>query len=153
MLDHLEQQCLALTVRDKKTKMKDVNLPWNRDYDIETYFVKTDKLEEYLQENYGIEWPTSTKITQAEDEMYRSNMFSKEKLMAWEEKPRADKTWVHLQTYLKDRWNVKIQYQGDTTHKHGSESAASAEEDRGEQCQAKNFRKVAVAATADKEHI
>ena len=26
MLDHLEQQCLALTARDKKTKMKDVNL-------------------------------------------------------------------------------------------------------------------------------
>ena len=36
------------------------------------------------------------KITQAEDEMYWSNMFSKEELMAWEEKPRDDKTWVHL---------------------------------------------------------
>ena len=36
------------------------------------------------------------KITQAEDEMYRSNMFSKEELMTWEEKPMADKTWVHL---------------------------------------------------------
>ena len=92
MLDHLNQQCLALTVRDKKTKMKDVNLPWDRDDDIETYFVKANKLEEDLQENYSIEWPTSMKITQAEDEMYRSNMFSKEELMAWEEKPRADKT-------------------------------------------------------------
>ena len=29
MLDHLEQQCLALTARDKKMKMKDVNLPWD----------------------------------------------------------------------------------------------------------------------------
>ena len=54
MLGHLEQQCLALTVRDKQTKMKDVNLPWGRDDDIETYFVKANKLEEYLQENYGI---------------------------------------------------------------------------------------------------
>ena len=62
--------------------MKDVNLPWNQDDDIETYFVRDDKLEEDLQENYGIEWPTSMNITQAEDEMYRSNMFSKEKLMA-----------------------------------------------------------------------
>ena len=49
MLDHLEQQCLALTARDKKTKMKDVNLPWDRDDDIETYFVKAEKLEEDLQ--------------------------------------------------------------------------------------------------------
>ena len=51
MLDHLEQQCLALTARDKKIKMKNVNLPWDRHYDIETYFVKAEKLEEYLQEN------------------------------------------------------------------------------------------------------
>ena len=44
------------------------------------------------------------KTTQAEDEMYRPNMFTKEELMTWEEKPTADKTWVHLQTYLKYRW-------------------------------------------------
>ena len=29
MLEHIEQQCLALTARDKKTNMKDVNLPWD----------------------------------------------------------------------------------------------------------------------------
>ena len=54
MLDHLEQQCPALTAQDRKTKMKDVNIPWDRDDDIETYFVKADNLEEDLQENYGI---------------------------------------------------------------------------------------------------
>ena len=70
-----------------------------------------NKLEEDLKENYGIEWPTRMKITQAEDEMYRSNMFSKEELMAWEEKPRADKTWVHLRTYFKDIWTVTMSYQ------------------------------------------
>ena len=82
MLDHLEQQCLALTARDKKIKMKDINLLWDRDDDIEIYFVKAGKLEEYLQGNYGIKWPTRMKITQSEDEMYWSNMFSKEELMA-----------------------------------------------------------------------
>ena len=80
-------------------------------------------------------------------------MFTKEELMTWEEKPMADKTWVHLRTYFKNRWNTIMQYQGYTPHKHGFESAASAEEDRGEQRLAKNLRKVAVAATADKEHI
>ena len=83
MLDHLDQQCLALTERDKKIRMKDVNLPWECDDDIETYFFKAEKLEEDLKENYGIELPTSMNIMQAEDEMYRSNMFSKEDLMAW----------------------------------------------------------------------
>ena len=36
---------------------------------------------------------------------------------------------------------------------HGFESATSAEEDRGEDRLEKNLREVAVAATADKEHI
>ena len=82
-------------------------------------------------------------------------MFSKEELIAWEEKPRADKTWVHLRTYFKDRWTATIQYQGNTPHKHGFESAARAEEERDYQTGrlANNIRKVAVAATAYKEHI
>ena len=87
MLNHLEQQRLALTAREKKVKMKDVNLLWDRGDDIETYFVQAKKLEEDLEENYGIEWTTRMKIKQAEDEIYWSKMFSKEELMAWEENP------------------------------------------------------------------
>ena len=95
------------------------------------------------------------KITQAEDEIYQSNMFSKEELMAWEENLRVEKTWVHLQTYFKDRWTVAMRYQCNTPYKHEFESAASAEEDRGEKTGglANNLREVTVAATADKEHI
>ena len=91
------------------------------------------------------------KIEQAEDEMYWSNMFSKEELMAWKEKPRADKTWVHLQTYFKYIWTTKMHYQGDTTYRHGFDSVASAEEDRGNQAGrlGTNLRKVEVVATAD----
>ena len=48
-----------------------------------------------------------------------------------------------------------MRYQGVTTHKHGFESAAVVELDRGEQAGrlATNIREVVVAATADKEHI
>ena len=75
--------------------------------------------------------------------------------MTWEGKLMANKTWVHLHTYFKDRWIATMRYQGNTPHKHGFESAANAKEDRGEHRLAKNLRKVAVAATAtaDKEHI
>ena len=75
--------------------------------------------------------------------------------MAWEEKPRADKTWVHLRTYFKDIWTATMRYKGNTTHNHGFDSAVSAEEDRGKQAGrlATNLREVAVAATANKEHI
>ena len=73
--------------------------------------------------------------------------------MTWEEKPMADKTWVHLRTYFKDRWTATMRYQGDTPNTHGFDSATSAEEDRVKQRLADNLREVAVAATADKEHI
>ena len=112
--------------------MKDLNLPWDRNGDIETYFVKADKLKEDLQDNYGIKWSTSMKITQAEGEMYWSNMFSEEELMAWEGKTNADKMWVHLRVYFKDIWTATVLSQGDTTRNHGFESAGSAEEERGE---------------------
>ena len=46
-----------------------------------------------------------------------------------------------------------MRYQGDTPHKNGFESAASAEEDSGEHRLAINLREVAVVATANKEHI
>ena len=68
-------------------------------------------------------------------------------------KPRDDKTWVHLKTYFKDRCNATMQYQGKNPHKHRFESASRSEEDRGEQRLANNLHEVAVAATADKEHI
>ena len=93
------------------------------------------------------------KIAQTEDEMYRSKMFTKEELMTWEEKPMADKTWVHLRTYFNNRWTTTMRYQGKTPHKHGFQSAASAEEDSGEHRLASNLHEMEVAATADKEHI
>ena len=80
-------------------------------------------------------------------------MFSKEELMTSEEKPMAKKTWFHLQTHFKDRWSATMQYQVDAPHKHGFESSASAEEDRGEQRLPNNLREVAVMETAGKEHI
>ena len=48
-----------------------------------------------------------------------------------------------------------MRYQGDTTQKHGFESASTAEEDRGQQAGSllTNLREVAVVTTADKEHI
>ena len=46
-----------------------------------------------------------------------------------------------------------MRYKGNTPHKHGFESAATSEEDRGEQRLANNLREVVVSATADKDHI
>ena len=65
----------------------------------------------------------------------------------------TNKTWVHLRTHFKDRWTARMQYQGDTPHNHGFESAFRTEEDSGKHRLASNLREVAVVATDDKKHI
>ena len=61
VVDHLEQQCLALTIMEKESKLEETRLPWDLNDDITTYFVKLDKLELELDE-LDIKWPTSINI-------------------------------------------------------------------------------------------
>ena len=70
-------------------------------------------------------------------------------------KPRADKTWVHLQNYFMEIWTAMMRYQGDTPHTHGFESAYRAEENRSVQAGrlSTNLHEVAVAANSNKNHI
>ena len=153
MLHHLDKQCLALTGREKKEKMDSINLEWNQDDDIETYFVKADKLEEELLLDYGITWPTSMKITQVIDQMYASNVFSEDDMMDWEDKDDDEKTWIHLQSYFKRKWTKKRRYRGDTPKDHGFAANVEERETDAMDRLGTNLREVATAATADKEHI
>ena len=155
MLSHLEGQCHALTEREKKAKLDEVNVPWDQNDDIKTYFVKLDKLEEELLNEFDIEWPTSMKIMQAVNEMYDSNQFEERDMMDWEDKDAAEKTWVHLQTYYNALWMKKQRYGGTSPRNHGYERAANVSKvtDSSEARMANNLMEVARAATADKEHI
>ena len=153
MLHHLNKQCLALTGREKKEKMDTINLEWNQDDDIETYFVKADKLEEELLLDYGITWPTSMKITQVIDQMYASNVFSEDDMMDWEDKDDDEKTWIHLQSYFKRKWTKKRRYRGDTPKDHGFAANVEERENDAMDRLGTNLHEVATAATADKEHI
>lgn len=107
VLEHLETQCLALTAREKREKLKETQLPWDHDDDIRTYFTKLDKLEEELKNEYAIDWPTKMKIMQAVNKMYDCCHISKKDMMDWEDKAEADKMWVHCQTYFGDLWEKK----------------------------------------------
>jgi len=60
VVDHLEEQCLALTNTEKEAKLAETRLPWDLNDDITTYFARLDKMEEELDE-LDIEWPTSIK--------------------------------------------------------------------------------------------
>ena len=67
----------------------------------------------------------------------------------------AQRTWVHCQTYSGRLWTKNQRYGGTTARRHGFESAANVLEQVSEKTETlgNNLRAVAVAGTADKEHI
>ena len=79
----------------------------------------------------------------------------------WERKPNADKTWVHLQSFFGDLYTDAKKYEKATGGKFGFESAANVEEKRKHEAPPiaeddelqKQLCNIAIAATADKEHI
>ena len=154
MLEHLEGQCLVLTQREHRAKLQEITLPWSKGEDIKTYFVKLDKLEEKFLLEYGIEWPTSQKIMQAVNKMYDSSLFDAKEMMAWENKPAAEQTWVNLQMYFGDLWDQQQCHGGGATIAAGfGDSAAAAVKTPAENPIKESLMAVAEAATADKQHI
>ena len=158
MLEHLESQCLKLTNRERQSKLKECELPWEPGEDVNAYFTKLDKLEEELDDEYGIEWPTAMKMMVALGAMYDSNIFDEREMMAWEEEPAADQTWVHMVSYFTALWEMKQRYSSSTPRRHGfAESAANvrdaAPDTNPTEDISANLRHVAIAATADKEHL
>ena len=158
MLEHLENQCLKLTNRERQSKLKECELPWEPGEDVNTYFTKLDKLEEELDDEYGIEWPTSLKMMVALGAMYDSNTFDEREMMAWEEEPPADQTWVHMVSYFTSLWEMKQRYNSSTPRRHGFAESAANVNDAAPDATANedivvNLQHVAIAATADKEHL
>ncbi len=86
-------------------------------------------MENALDDDYGIEWPTEMKIITAMEAMYSSNMFTKAEMREWETKPTADKTWVHLQSFFSDLYDQNQKYNGNTAGGMGyGESANNVNE-------------------------
>ena len=61
VIEHLGQQCLALTNMENGVKVEETKLHWDLHA---THFNKLDKLDAEL-DKLDIEWPTSIKITQS----------------------------------------------------------------------------------------
>ncbi len=46
--------------------------------------------------------------------MWESEMFTKDQMVAWENKPTVNKTWDNIQTYLMVKWLKRHQYSAAT---------------------------------------
>ena len=157
MLDHLMDQCIALTDVEKQEKLDAVLKPWNQDDDITTFFNNIDRMQEDLGDD-DIEWTDSQKSIHAIKQMYASNTFDARDMRGWERKPTPDKTWVHLQSYFGDLYTDVKKYENATGTRHGFESAANVREstappNANDVQLHEQLTDIAMAATADKEYM
>ncbi len=65
---------------------------------ITAYFTGLDKFQISLADR-GISMSVEEKAMAAGARMWESKMFTEDQMVAWENKPTIDQTWVNLQTY------------------------------------------------------
>ena len=156
MLEELDKHCLSLTTNEKMRKLKEEVPNWNQDEDTDVFFNSLEDCKEKLTK-MKIEWPLSHKITHAVTEIANSGVFSEDDVMDWEEKDEDDKTWVHCQAYWNKIYKKRKRYSNLKPKQQGYESAANVNKSPPDKMQREelneNFRNIAEAATADKEHI
>ena len=156
MLEHLLEQCLEITDTEKAEKLEKILKPWDQDEDINAFFHSLDKGQETLTDE-DITWPTSQKIIHAMKQMYACNQFDSRDMREWERRVPEDKTWLDLQVYFGDLYIDAKKYEKATGGKHGFESAANVSEaappSLSDELFSQQLCDIAIAATADKEHI
>ena len=157
MLDELENHCLALTTKEKQTKLKDSVPSWDQDEDTDVFFNSLEDCEDKLKK-LKIEWPISHKIVHAVTEMTNSGVFNEDDIMDWEDKVEADKTWVHCQAYWNKIYKKRKRFNNlNKPKQHGYEGAANVNEQppntMNREELGEHLRDLTEAATADKEHI
>ncbi len=61
--------------------------------------------------------------------MWESKMFTKDQMVAWENKPAAKQTWQALQDYFTEKWLKRRQYlQAMAKHSRFKDTALAAQE-------------------------
>ena len=160
MLEHLREQCLAMTSREKKQKLKEVNLEWEQGDDVRVFLSKVQKLQEQLQDQYDLDWAEDVRMTHIVSEFADSNIFTEEEMMTWEDKPREDQTYAAMVAYFTRCYDKHARYGNAGAPKsHGYESANNVTDQAKEELLQlmlqllSNQKEVTEAATEDKEHL
>ncbi len=84
----------------------------------------------------GIATSDQEKTMAAGAQMWQSEMFTEDQMVAWENRTRATQTWTDLQTYFTEKWLERKQYSATTAKQsrfkeaalHAQEAAAAEEE-------------------------
>jgi hypothetical protein len=111
MINHLCQKIAIKMMTEQKHEYKATgyNNPWDPTTSITVYFSQLDRFQVSLG-NCGIATSDAEKTMTAGAQMWQSEMFTEDQMVAWENKPAALQTWTELQTYFNEKWLERKQY-------------------------------------------
>ena len=112
MITHLRDHvCIKMTTLEKDAyKRKGHHLkPWDTTVNVTTYFKYLEDFRISLAAR-RIANSYDNMIMACVARMFESKYFTKEKLIEWENKPDADKTWDLVKTYFTALYNDRMQF-------------------------------------------
>jgi hypothetical protein len=127
MIKHLRKKtAIKMTTSQKYDyKTEGHKKPWDPTMSITAYFTGLDKFQISLADR-GISTSVEEKAMAAGARMWESKMFTEDQMVASENKPAIDQTWVNLQTYFTEKWLEGRQYSADTAKQSRFKEAALA---------------------------
>ena len=130
MILHLrEKTAIKMTTSQKfEYKAEGYGKQWDPTTSIMAYFTTLDKFRTSLADR-GIS-PSVDEMTMAAGaRMWESEMFTKDQMVAWENKTPAQQTWQALQDYFTEKWLERRQYsQATAKHSWFKDAALAAQE-------------------------
>ncbi len=118
MIQHLcEKMAIKMTTSQKfKYKAGGYGKQWDPTTSITAYFTSLNKFQSSFADR-GIAPSIKEMTMTAGSRMWESKMFTKDQMVAWENKTTAQQTWQNLQDYFTEKWLGQRQY-SQATAKH-----------------------------------
>ncbi len=130
MILHLQEK-MAIKMRTSQKfeyKSKGYAKQWDPTSSITAYFTGLNKFRTSLA-NCGISTSVDKMTMAAGAGMWELEMFTKNQVVAWENKPAAQQTWQALQDYFTEKWLECHQYsQATAKHSRFKDAALAAQE-------------------------
>jgi hypothetical protein len=125
MIDHLRlKTAIRMTTAQKfEYKTNGYNAPWDPTTSITAYFTQLDRFQVSLGDR-DIATSEQEKTMAAGAQMWQSEMFTEDQMVAWENRTSATQTWTALQTYFTEKWLERKQYSATTAKQSRFKEAA-----------------------------
>jgi len=111
MIDHLRLKMAIkmITAHKHEYRTTGYNTPWDPTTSITAYFTQLDHFQVSLGDR-GVATSENEKTIAVGAYMCNNEMFTKDQMVAWENKTTVQQTWAALQMYFTDKWLECKQY-------------------------------------------